>query len=126
MTIYACLCCCHLQNIVYIFVAIIFQAHECFELGRVAYNANDQYHTILWMKEAMRRQETEENPQVDRATILDYLAWAIYQVWLAWLQIEYTSHLLIHPIFAIPNSYDHPPLPYFIETHDRTHKWIDW
>ena len=59
---------------------LFFQAHECFELGRVAYNANDQYHTILWMKEAMRRQETEENPQVDRATILDYLAWAIYQV----------------------------------------------
>lgn len=30
-------------------------AHDCFELGRVAYNAQDYYHTVLWMREAMER-----------------------------------------------------------------------
>lgn len=55
-------------------------AHECFELGRVAYNENDNYHTILWMKEAMTRlPESGVAEDVDKATILDYLAWAVYQ-----------------------------------------------
>ena len=39
------------------------------------------FHTILWMKEAMNRlPENGIAEDVDKATILDYLAWAVYQV----------------------------------------------
>nr|XP_002735430.1 PREDICTED: prolyl 4-hydroxylase subunit alpha-1-like [Saccoglossus kowalevskii] len=53
-------------------------AQECFELGRVAYVAGDNYHTVIWMKEALRQLTT--NNSSDEATILDYLSYSTYMV----------------------------------------------
>lgn len=55
------------------------QAHDCFELGRVAYNQGDYYHTLLWMTEAQHRMQHENPKTVEEADILEYLAFAMYQ-----------------------------------------------
>ena len=54
-------------------------AEDCFELGRLSYNSEDHYHTIMWMEEALMKNEVEE-PSVDTASILDYLAFSTYMV----------------------------------------------
>ncbi|XP_069159184.1 prolyl 4-hydroxylase subunit alpha-1 isoform X1 [Procambarus clarkii] len=53
-------------------------AADCFELGRQSYNAGDHYHTMLWMNEALKRQEMESNKTVDHSDILEYLAFSTY------------------------------------------------
>lgn len=53
-------------------------AADCFELGRQSYNSGDHYHTTLWMTEALSRQEAESNKTVERADILEYLAFSTY------------------------------------------------
>lgn len=53
-------------------------AADCFELGRQSYNGGDHYHTVLWMNEALDRQEMEGNKTVERADILEYLAFSTY------------------------------------------------
>ncbi|XP_063613965.1 prolyl 4-hydroxylase subunit alpha-1-like [Penaeus indicus] len=53
-------------------------AADCFELGRQSYNGGDHYHTVLWMNEALDRQEVEGNKTVERADILEYLAFSTY------------------------------------------------
>lgn len=53
-------------------------AADCFELGRQSYNGGDHYHTMLWMNEALKRQETESNKTVEHADILEYLAFSTY------------------------------------------------
>jgi prolyl 4-hydroxylase len=55
------------------------QAHDCFELGRIAYNQADYYHTLMWMQEAMNRMEHESPPTATEVDILEYLAFAMYQ-----------------------------------------------
>lgn len=55
-------------------------ANDCFELGRQAYINKDYYHTVLWMQEAMDRLNKEESSKdIDKVTILEYLAFATYQ-----------------------------------------------
>jgi prolyl 4-hydroxylase len=55
-------------------------ANDCFELGRQAYINKDYYHTVLWMQEAIDRLDKEESVKPsDKATILEYLAFATYQ-----------------------------------------------
>jgi prolyl 4-hydroxylase len=54
-------------------------AHDCFEVGRAAYNARDYYHTLLWMQEAYERHEKETPPSVSISEVLEYLAFALYQ-----------------------------------------------
>ncbi|XP_035209546.1 prolyl 4-hydroxylase subunit alpha-1-like, partial [Stegodyphus dumicola] len=53
-------------------------ANDCFELGRQSYNNGDHYHTILWMQEALDRVSEETNKTVDKAEILEYLAFSTY------------------------------------------------
>jgi prolyl 4-hydroxylase len=54
-------------------------AGDCFELGRLAYVESDFYHTILWMNETLRRLEADpDSTNVNRAYVLDYLAYATY------------------------------------------------
>lgn len=53
-------------------------AAECFELGKHAYQAENFYHSIHWMEEAMMRMEP--NSTVTRASILDYLSFCLHQV----------------------------------------------
>jgi prolyl 4-hydroxylase len=58
-------------------------AFECFELGRVAYEEDDSYHTVIWMSEALTQFQIETNSsnhsQVKEFDILDYLAFATAQ-----------------------------------------------
>ena len=54
-------------------------AVDCFEVGRVAYNDEDYYHTASWMSEAMNKLEKEENKTMNKSDIIDYLSFALYQ-----------------------------------------------
>ena len=52
-------------------------AYECFELGRVAYENKDYYHTINWMIEAYEQHKIEGNKsQANLIDIYDYLAFS--------------------------------------------------
>jgi len=55
------------------------EAHDCFELGRIAYNQADYYHTLMWMEESMARVHREDPPTASESEILEYLAFAMYQ-----------------------------------------------
>lgn len=57
----------------------MFLAIDCFEIGRLSYNNEDYYHTLLWMQEAMDRSKQEESPTATEADILEYLAFALYK-----------------------------------------------
>ncbi|KAL5019143.1 hypothetical protein ScPMuIL_004865 [Solemya velum] len=57
----------------------ILTASDCFELGRIAYNTEDYYHTVLWMDEAMMKLTLERNETVDRSEILDYLSFSLFK-----------------------------------------------
>ncbi|XP_066305052.1 prolyl 4-hydroxylase subunit alpha-1-like isoform X5 [Branchiostoma lanceolatum] len=57
-------------------------AEDCFELGRLAYVDQDYYHCALWMEESLARLQPDPMSDLTRDTILDYLAYASYQVWL--------------------------------------------
>lgn len=59
---------------------ILFTANDCFELGRIAYNDGDYYHTILWMQEALALVEKESPPTIFKSVLLDYLSYSTYMV----------------------------------------------
>lgn len=77
-------------------------ANDCYELGRQAYHQKDYHHTVLWMKEALRRlnDEYNESPSManklryDRVNILEHLAFASYQLGSLQEAYEYTVDLL--------------------------------
>ncbi|XP_022104753.1 prolyl 4-hydroxylase subunit alpha-1-like isoform X2 [Acanthaster planci] len=71
-------------------------AHECFEVGRIAYNANDFYHSRLWMLEALDRLGRKDSPDttVDKADILDYLSFIFYMNGDVGQALAYTDQLL--------------------------------
>uniref|UniRef100_A0A1I7Y5P8 procollagen-proline 4-dioxygenase n=1 Tax=Steinernema glaseri TaxID=37863 RepID=A0A1I7Y5P8_9BILA len=54
-------------------------AHDCYEIGRVAYNKHQFLHSLHWMEEALRLLELESPPSVQRSEILEYLAYAHYK-----------------------------------------------
>ncbi|KAL3876586.1 hypothetical protein ACJMK2_034417 [Sinanodonta woodiana] len=54
-------------------------AEDCFELGRMAYNEEDYYHTLLWMQEALVRVNDTERQPVKRQAVLDYLAFSSFK-----------------------------------------------
>ncbi|XP_061561596.1 prolyl 4-hydroxylase subunit alpha-1-like isoform X1 [Phycodurus eques] len=55
-------------------------ADDCYDLGTVAYKANDFYHTELWMSQALRQLERGETPAtVDAVTLLDYRGYSLYK-----------------------------------------------
>lgn len=66
------------------FNSLLHAALECFELGRVAYNQDDQYHARLWITEAYRRYQNESKtgkvPDLDEPLLLDYLAFSSFKV----------------------------------------------
>ncbi|CAG5124209.1 unnamed protein product [Candidula unifasciata] len=73
----------------------VLSVEDCFELGRLAYNAGDFYHTVLWMEQALSEHRKNHNDrrapgiegnghissEVDsvQADILDYLAFSQYK-----------------------------------------------
>ncbi|VDO89613.1 unnamed protein product [Heligmosomoides polygyrus] len=52
---------------------------DCFEIAKAAYNDGDFYHTILWMEEAKRRLEKEEQPTARLEQILEYLSYSLFK-----------------------------------------------
>ncbi|XP_038060089.1 prolyl 4-hydroxylase subunit alpha-1-like isoform X2 [Patiria miniata] len=71
-------------------------AHECFEIGRIAYNAIDYFHSRLWMLEALHRVERQDDPDktVEKADILDYLSFILYMNGDMDQALSYTEQLL--------------------------------
>lgn len=54
-------------------------ASDCFEIGRLAYLDSDFYHTVLWMRAALRLLDDDKHSQdFHRAYVLDYLAYATF------------------------------------------------
>ncbi len=79
--------------------APVMTASECFELGRMAYNSGDYYHAVLWMEHALEKMKEDCSPETqnEKAALLDYLSYAMYQqgnpqraynLTLQWLQLE--------------------------------------
>ena len=54
-------------------------ANDCFELGRQSYNNGDHYHTVLWMAEALRKHDQENDTSISRQEILEYLAFSTFK-----------------------------------------------
>lgn len=69
-------------------------AVDCFEVGRVAYNDEDYYHTTAWMNEAMNRLENEKNKTVNKSEIIDFLAFSVYQQGNVRHALDLTNELL--------------------------------
>ncbi|OTF69401.1 prolyl 4-hydroxylase subunit alpha-2-like protein [Euroglyphus maynei] len=79
-------------------------ANDCYELGRQAYHQKDYHHTVLWMKESLRRLDEEYNNDLssknddksrnDRVNIIEHLAFASYQLGSLQEAYEYTVDLL--------------------------------
>ncbi|CAG9863081.1 unnamed protein product [Phyllotreta striolata] len=69
-------------------------AADCFELGRQSYNNGDYYHTLLWMKEAEERVNSEQNQTINYSDILEYLAFSIYKQGDLSLALTLTNKLL--------------------------------
>jgi prolyl 4-hydroxylase len=57
--------------------------NDCYEIGRLAYLKSDHYHTVLWMREALRLLDmspaAHESDEL-RANILDHLSFSTYMV----------------------------------------------
>uniref|UniRef100_A0A914NY93 Tetratricopeptide repeat protein n=1 Tax=Meloidogyne incognita TaxID=6306 RepID=A0A914NY93_MELIC len=52
---------------------------DCFEIGRIAYNEEDYFHSLLWMQEALDRVKREMPPSIAESEILEYLAFALFK-----------------------------------------------
>ena len=60
-------------------VSDLVSGHDCFEIGRAAYELADYYHTIFWMQEAYNRVEKENSPTASMTDILEYLSFSLYK-----------------------------------------------
>ncbi|BES92490.1 prolyl 4-hydroxylase [Nesidiocoris tenuis] len=78
-------------------------ASDCFELGRQSYNSLDYRHTVLWMTEALARQEAEtrlssNKTETPKWEILEYLAYSTYMEGDVKSALDMTNELLqIYP-----------------------------
>ncbi|KRX64372.1 Prolyl 4-hydroxylase subunit alpha-2, partial [Trichinella sp. T9] len=66
-------------------------AYDCLEIARVAYNKQDFYHTLLWATEAWDRVQKEDKPTIDEATVLEYIAFAMFKQGNIEWAIHYTT-----------------------------------
>lgn len=72
---------------------------DCFELGRQSYNSLDYHHTVLWMTEALARQEAEHRQnnsktETPKWEILEYLAYSTYMEGNVESALDMTNELL--------------------------------
>ena len=77
---------CMVWQFLHAVLCIFCSAIDCFELGRLAYNQGDYYHTILWMEQAyeiMTAGDIPDPDDPDSGLVLDYLAYSYYVVWLS-------------------------------------------
>ncbi|XP_072446517.1 prolyl 4-hydroxylase subunit alpha-2-like isoform X1 [Chiloscyllium punctatum] len=67
---------------------------DCFELGKIAYNDADYYHTVLWMQQALKQLEEGEPSVITQAEALDYLSYSVYQIGDIRRAIDLTNRLI--------------------------------
>uniref|UniRef100_A0A8C2E614 procollagen-proline 4-dioxygenase n=1 Tax=Cyprinus carpio TaxID=7962 RepID=A0A8C2E614_CYPCA len=67
---------------------------DCFDMGKLAYNENDYYHSVLWMQQALRQMDSGEDAKTLKADILDYLSYSVYQMGDLPRAIELTRRLV--------------------------------
>ncbi|XP_051533935.1 prolyl 4-hydroxylase subunit alpha-2-like isoform X1 [Myxocyprinus asiaticus] len=67
---------------------------DCFDMGKLAYNENDYYHSVLWMQQALRQMDAGEEAKTLKADILDYLSYSVYQMGDLPRAIELTRRLV--------------------------------
>ncbi|XP_043077175.1 prolyl 4-hydroxylase subunit alpha-2-like isoform X4 [Puntigrus tetrazona] len=67
---------------------------DCFDMGKLAYNENDYYHSVLWMQQALRQMDSGEDAKTPKADILDYLSYSVYQMGDLPRAIELTRRLV--------------------------------
>ncbi|XP_016120977.1 prolyl 4-hydroxylase subunit alpha-2-like, partial [Sinocyclocheilus grahami] len=67
---------------------------DCFDMGRLAYNEMDYYHSVLWMQQALRQMDSGEDAKTAKADILDYLSYSVYQMGDLPRAIELTRRLV--------------------------------
>ncbi|XP_067852162.1 prolyl 4-hydroxylase subunit alpha-2-like isoform X1 [Heptranchias perlo] len=60
--------------------AVSLTVEDCFELGRIAYNDGDYYHTVLWMQQTIKQLDEGEDSVITTAEALDYLSYSVYQM----------------------------------------------
>lgn len=59
---------------------------DCIDLGQITYSNGDYYHAVMWMQYALQQLEqekahiSESHYNRTQALILDYLAFATFQV----------------------------------------------
>ena len=79
----------------------MYQAFECFELGRVAYEKNDYYHSNKWLKEALEQAKIGKDADNElNVEILYYLSLSTRKIGLQiqvkkLIYIEYNSYMNI-------------------------------
>ncbi|XP_051969032.1 prolyl 4-hydroxylase subunit alpha-1a isoform X1 [Xyrauchen texanus] len=67
---------------------------DCYELGKIAYSEADYYHTELWMEQALKQLNEEEESSIKIVTVLDYLSYSVYQQGELERALDYTMRLL--------------------------------
>uniref|UniRef100_A0A671SBR5 procollagen-proline 4-dioxygenase n=1 Tax=Sinocyclocheilus anshuiensis TaxID=1608454 RepID=A0A671SBR5_9TELE len=67
---------------------------DCFDMGKLAYNEIDYYHSVLWMQQALRQMDLGEDAKTAKADILDYLSYSVYQMGDLPRAIELTRRLV--------------------------------
>lgn len=82
-------------------IFFILTAHDCYELGRIAYNEGDHYHTILWMREALALVEKENPTTILKSILIDYLSYSTYMVGFFLVASLLFTILGIHEIYKL-------------------------
>ena len=72
----------------------ILTVDDCYDMGKTAYNEADYYHAVLWMQQALRQMDAEEEHVVSKADVLDYLSYSVYQMGDLPRAIELTRRLV--------------------------------
>ena len=52
------------------FYGPVLRAHDCFEIGRQSYNNGDYFHTNVWMEEALRQLDNEEEKTIKKVIMI--------------------------------------------------------
>lgn len=69
-------------------------AEDCFDMGKIAYNDGDYYHTVLWMQQALKQIDEGEDTAISKSDVLDYLSYSVFQLGDLPRAIELTRRLI--------------------------------
>ncbi|KAF3841108.1 hypothetical protein F7725_006970 [Dissostichus mawsoni] len=73
---------------------VMLTVEDCFDMGKTAYNDADYYHSVLWMQQSLKQLDAEEETEVAKGDILDYLSYSVYQMGDLPRAIELTRRLI--------------------------------